>query len=105
MLDGLVAAAVLSHDNVWRFRGLTLWQLRLGGPQGYPGVTDTWLTCFVAARLTVLDLGGCSQVNSSLVVVVLRLSVLRDFVRVGVVVEGNGVVMFGAGCMHTYVWV
>mmetsp|Transcript_13442 Transcript_13442/g.40656 ORF Transcript_13442/g.40656 Transcript_13442/m.40656 type:complete len:592 (+) Transcript_13442:190-1965(+) len=65
VLDGLVAAAVLSHDNVWRFRGLTLWQLRLGGPQGYPGVTDTWLTCFVAARLTVLDLGGCSQITDT----------------------------------------
>jgi hypothetical protein len=63
VLDGLVAAALLSHGNVWRFSGLCVWQLRLGG---YPGVTNAWLASFAAARLTELDLGGCRQVHSSL---------------------------------------
>lgn len=63
VLDGLVAAAVLAPGNVWRFRGLCVWQLRLGGPQGYPGAADAWLADFASARLTALDLGGCRQVR------------------------------------------
>lgn len=61
VLDGLVAAAALTRGAAKSFRGLVVWQLRLGS---YPGVDDSWLINFTSSQLTDLDLGGCRQVHS-----------------------------------------